>query len=182
MDDELRRGVAVVTGVTLSTEDDNPWGLPSSDEPSAWGVSLNAAKASFGDLCETITGTKSLVFEFKALREIPFGLYEEEIEQLAESDAVVAISFDYAQLQTLVGGKPPRRRAHHVVRLTPKVDEASIEPNVRSPEFGFEYDGALNVFDDTGEMGGEGSLLEWRKLIQAAEAVDGGLWVVRRER
>lgn len=176
----IRRRLAEITGTTLAPNDANPWDLPTSEEPTNWGVSAGSALAAFERVREFLAPCSELRFEIRALNEIPFGLFEDAIIDLAGDDAVIGISFDHADLQSQMGRPLPSRRAHHVVRLTPFGHERSREPNVLSPSFRFDYDGPLAVFDDSGELDGNDARVDWRALIHASGSAHGGFWIVRR--
>lgn len=173
--------LAEITGVTLSPEDSNPWNLPMSEDSNNWGVSAAKATATFPAVCAYIAPDSKLQFEIRPFNEIPFELYENEVLDFTRRGAMVGISFDNAALQSRMGREVPRRRGHHVVRLTPIGNEREREPNVLSDRFKFDYAGSLWVFDDTHELREQESFVEWRSLLYASRSVRGGLWIVRPE-
>lgn len=175
---DTRRVLAHLTQATLPSEDVNPWGLPTSDEPDDWGVTPSKALATFPEVAAFLNARADLVFEICPFNEVPFGLYEDAVSDLIAGGAVVGISFDHAQLRSEMGLSEPESRAHHVARLTPFPEESGREPNVSSAAFGFDYDGALWVFDDSGELSGDDALVDWASLLRASRRVGGGLWVV----
>jgi hypothetical protein len=180
IDDELRRELALILGVTMAPEDHNPWDLPISEEPRDWGVSATAVFERFPRVCERLAPARAFRFESAPLNEVPFEGYESAVVDRSGPDAIVGMSFDHAILQSEMGREGPRRRAHHVLRLSPVGEERGREPNVLSDEFQFDYPGMLWLFDDSGELVGEEALVRWRALVRAAYDIGGGLWVVRR--
>jgi hypothetical protein len=181
MDDEMRRGLAVALGVTLAPEDPNPWELPTSEDPREWGVSATSAFKGFSQVCERLAAGLTFSFEVMSFNEIPFEDYEHVVLDHREQQAVVGIGFDHAILQAQMGREEPRRRAHHVVRLSPIGGEQEKQPNVFSSGFKFDYSGELWLFDDSEELVGEEALVRWRALVHAAYDIGGGFWIVRRD-
>jgi hypothetical protein len=180
-DDEVRRDIATILGVSLAPEDDNPWGLPTSEDPHAWGVSASTASDRFLQVCERLAPASRFSLKLTSLNEIPFELYENVVLDHRGQHTVLGISFDHAILQFEMGREQPSRRAQHVARLSPIGDERKRQPNVLSAEFKFDYSGLLWLFDDSGELIGDAALNRWRALVQASYAIGGGFWIVRRE-
>jgi hypothetical protein len=179
-DGEIRRQLAVLTGTTLAPEDPNPWGLPTSAEASEWGVSAAEARATFAAVRSFMAADAALSLAIVPLNTIAFELYEDAVIDAAQQGAVVGITFDYAVLRARSGRPEPRRRAHHLVRLTPTTESERLEsPNVASGGFAFDYGGSLRVFDDSVELCDDDALVNWRDLIYASRSVEGGLWIVR---
>jgi hypothetical protein len=181
MDDETRRDLAAIMGVTLAPEDENRWDLPTSEDPRAWGVSAAAASERFPKVCQRLAPKLSFGLKLISLNEIPFELYENVVLDHRRKEAVLGFSFDHAVLQSEMGREKPSRRAQHVARLSPLGDERAREPNVLSAEFKFDYSGLIWLFDDSGELVGEEALNRWRALVQASYGIGGGFWIVRRE-
>ena len=167
-------------GVTVGPTDANPWDLQVSSDVEEWGVTPEAAKMRL-ELVESVLGAEhNLVLDFVKFNMVPFELYEDEVTQFCRGDAVVGISFDYQRLVSLSAERTEFHLTRHVARLTPYLGEEDRVPNIRSPEFVFDYSGDIWLFDDSGEMGNPGSVVNWRHLVSASRMVDGGLWVVRR--
>lgn len=181
MDDEVRRDLAIALGVTMAPEDPNPWELPTSEDPREWGVSATSAFEGFPRVCERLAAGSAFSFEVMPLNEIPFEGYENVVLDHRGQQAVLGISFDHAILQAQMGRDKPRRRAHHVVRLSPTGGEQEQQPNVFSSGFKFDYSGELWLFDDSEELAGEEALVRWRALVRAAYDIGGGFWIVRRD-
>jgi len=178
--DELRAALARATGVILAPTDCNPWVLPTSSNDDDWGVTPAKAKAAFSSV-KTIVGVDDdLVLEIVPISHIGFELYEDAASDLAASGAIVAIAFDYSDLQPARSASASRQRAFHVVRLTPLGKEQDHKPNVLSSEFQFDYNGDIWVFDDSLEMMPAESVVPWRALVRACRRIDGALWAVRR--
>lgn len=167
--------------VTLAPEDDNPWGLPTSDDPHEWGVSATAAVESFARVCGHLAPTSAFGLEIAPLNEVPFEGYENAVLEHRDQRTIVGIGFDHAALQVKMGRERPRRRAHHIARLSPVGDERDLSPNILSSDFGFDYSGSLWLYDDSGELTGEEALADWRALVSAAYGIGGGFWIVRRD-
>lgn len=176
--DEVRRRVAELLGVVLSPEDDNPWSLPTSDDPADWGVTPRRATAAFASL-PALLGA-DLTLEIVKTNEIPFGLYEDAVLELSRGTIVIGVGFDYAFLQERLGRPRPRRRAHHVARLTPLDGDRLIGPTIQAPEFGFDYRGDIQLFDDSGELAADDLLIPWQALVHATRVIDGAFWAVGR--
>lgn len=180
-DAATRRELATALEVILAPEDHNPWKLPTSEDPRQWGVSAAAALKFFPRVCERLMPSAAFSLEIRPFNEIPFELYENVVLEHRGQRAILGVSFDHVVLQSEMGRERPRRRAHHVARLSPIGDEREQEPNALSSAFRFDYSGALWLFDDSGELIGEEALVQWRSLVRAAYDIGGGFWIVRRE-
>lgn len=167
--------------MTLSPEDRNPWELPTSEEPRAWGVSAAAAYEGFPGVCQLLAPGATFSLEMRPLNQIPFELYEDIAVELRGQPAILGFSFDHAILQAEMGREQPGRRAHHLARLSPIGNERERQPNVLSERFRFDYSGMLWLFDDSGELDGEEALVRWPALVRAAYEIGGGFWIVRRD-
>jgi hypothetical protein len=175
--------LARAAGVVLPPDTSNPWGLPTSDDPSRLGVTPADAKTRFPAVCDLICGDPAVEVELDIvpLNTIAFELYEDEIVEQQARGGVVGLSVDYVELHGPGDGREAVS-ARHVVRLTPTRRDIPAAPTVASAEFGFDYRGAINVFDDSGETRPDLTILPWRRLIAASRAGDGALWVVTRRR
>lgn len=179
MDDDMRRDLAVALGVTLAPEDRNPWELPISEDPHDWGVSVTSAFDGFPRVCERLAPASAFSLEIMPLNEIPFEGYENVVLDHRGKRAVMGIGFDHAILQKEMGRDKPRRRAHHVVRLSPIDREREQQPNVLSDGFKLDYSGMLWLFDDAEELAYEEALVGWRALMRASYDIGGGFWIVQ---
>ncbi|MFL5912006.1 MAG: hypothetical protein ACJ768_15715, partial [Gaiellaceae bacterium] len=179
-DDRFRRTVADLMHVTLGPDDPNPWGLPTSIRRSDWGVSSETAQATLPSVVAFATPEIDVILEVVHLNEIPFDMYEDAASDLVSRGAVVGMSFDYAQVHHGSPERRPTRRAYHLARLTPLGAELERQPNILSPEFRFDYEGRLWVFDDSLEMSPDESLVDWPQLVRASRQIDGSFWGVRR--
>lgn len=173
-----RRALARLMGVTLSPDDANPWGLPTSSLPSDWGVSPAQALEVFPAVAALLGAQADLVLGIRPMDEIPFRLYEDELLELGAKNAVVAVSFDHAALRSRMGRSQPRDRAHHVARLTPMPRDSDREPTIFSPAFGLDYEGPVWLFDDSGELSSGDALVDWASLVLASRTAGGGFWTV----
>jgi hypothetical protein len=181
IDDQTRRDLATILGVTLAPEDPNPWDLPTSEDSREWGVSASVASDRFPQVCERLAPALTFSLELRSLNQIPFELYESVVLDYRGLPAILGVSFDHAILQTEMGREEPARRAWHIARLSPIGDEWESRPNALSAEFKFDYSGLLWLFDDSEELVGDEALSRWRALVRASYAIGGGFWIVRRE-
>jgi hypothetical protein len=180
--EETRRRLAEITNVVLAPADDNPWNLPVSPNDSDWGVTRRKAAASFTSVQQFIGRRAELTLDFVDANTIAYEMYEDAVAEFMQGPAIVGIAFDFYPLSVSNSHSKAIHpsKADHVVRLTPLGDERDHQPNILSDEFQFDYSGDLHVFDDSGEMMGKQSLVNWRSLMRACRDIDGSFWVIRR--
>lgn len=174
------KAAATALKIVVSPEDANPFEFPVSNDPLKWGVKAVDATSRFDAFLSSIGVEKRLNLSLFPINEIDFEAYEEVILELQSTGGIVGIGFDY-QYYLEKSGLPSLeglRRGHHLVRLTPIGDEALGGPSVMSGEFGFDYDGTISIFDDSGEMGSGKTIVHWRSLLSAARTIHAALWVV----
>jgi hypothetical protein len=179
-EEDIRHDLAVAVGVTVGPNDANPWGLPVSNDADEWGVKTEDIKGGLGPIESVLGCRRSFTLEVANFDTIPFQLYEDAVIELSQRMVIVGISFDYAKLKEAAKfSKSETHPGRHVARLTPSIDDEGKKPNIRSPDFKFDYSGDLWLFDDSGEMDNSDSFVSWPRLVRACRAVGGGLWSVQ---
>lgn len=181
-DEQVRRRLARVTGVTVGPHDPNPWGLPVAHNVEDLGVNPQSISGPLGSIEAAMMIGQNFRLEITPLNTIPFQLYEDALLDMYHAGAVVGISFDYAELAHFQGrvlsSANTFSHARHVVRLTPHGDSEFDSSTVASRDFRADYPGSLCVFDDSGEMGSPGVSVNWLHLTRASSLVEGGYWSV----
>lgn len=143
-----------ILGVKVHADQDNPLHLPIATSASPVGIRAADAEREINRLFSELGSP--VTFRRIPFDEVTFGLWEDVLESALSRDIVVGLGVDYAVLT----GKPVRRPARHLVRVTQQAGDY------------------LSLYDDSGEMGTAAFQCSIDTARSAVQAVPDGFWMI----